>query len=147
MCVRRKSGEKCALAAAAALWPGLVAAQTFPLLPLIPLATRLPAGVGDAVLDSVLAGGAPPPPPWPAAQMQKWFRGGAAVDAEIAERFASDADALAAGAYDAWADGLEAGGEGGGGGQPLNALAGVIIADQFSRHVGVAQGKGRKGRC
>jgi len=60
------------------------------------------------------------------ARQKLWFFGGAAVDSEIAARFAPDLAALAAGGLDGWAGGAR---------RPLDALAGVIAADQFSRNV------------
>jgi hypothetical protein len=59
------------------------------------------------------------------AKMKQWFFGGVAVDAEIKERFAGDLAAAAAGECDVWV-GAE-------GAHPLDALAGIILCDQFSR--------------
>lgn len=83
--------------------------------------TRAHAGVGDALLAAARAGAAGAAP-WPAAKQATWFMGGAAVDDQIRSQFAPDLEALAAGDLDGW-----------GAGHPLETLAGVIIADQFSR--------------
>lgn len=58
-----------------------------------------------------------------AAQSQRWFRGGAAVDAEIEARFGDTMKAALAGELDGW---LEA---------PRSCMAAVILLDQFTRNV------------
>jgi uncharacterized protein (DUF924 family) len=54
---------------------------------------------------------------------QRWFRGGAAVDAEIADRFASDVRQARAGELDAWC------------GSARGELALILLLDQFPRHL------------
>ena len=54
---------------------------------------------------------------------QRWFRGGAAVDAQVAERFADDVRAARAGALDGWR------------GSARGELALILLLDQFPRHL------------
>ena len=54
---------------------------------------------------------------------QRWFRGGAAVDAQVAERYTEDVHAARAGALDGWR--ASARGE----------LALILLLDQFPRHL------------
>jgi uncharacterized protein (DUF924 family) len=54
---------------------------------------------------------------------QRWFRGGAEVDAQVAERFASDVQAARAGALEAWR------------GSARGELALILLLDQFPRHL------------
>jgi uncharacterized protein (DUF924 family) len=54
---------------------------------------------------------------------QRWFRGGAAVDAQVAERFATDVRAARAGALDGWR------------GSARSELALILLLDQFPRHL------------
>lgn len=55
------------------------------------------------------------------AKLQRWFAGGAALDAEIERRFAADALRAVAGDLDAWSD------------TPQGLLALVLLLDQFPR--------------
>ncbi len=63
--------------------------------------------------------------PWQAesGKSMLWFRGGPAVDAEIARRFGEDLAAAGRGERDAWAA------------TPRGLLALIIVLDQFSRNV------------
>lgn len=54
---------------------------------------------------------------------QRWFRGGAAVDAQVAERYADDVRAARAGALDDWR------------GSARSELALILLLDQFPRHL------------
>lgn len=54
---------------------------------------------------------------------QRWFRGGAAVDAQVAERFADDVREARAGALDGWR------------GDARGELALLLLLDQFPRHL------------
>lgn len=87
----------------------------------------------DAVLSYWFgADYAQPQPPgyWAAEEQSKvWFRGGLEVDQHIKDNFGEDISNLAAGSYDDWMH------------QPLAALAGIVLADQFTRNVhrGTAQ--------
>lgn len=62
-----------------------------------------------------------------------WFGGGPEVDAEIISRFGADCEALVQGEYDDWQQG-----------EPAQAVAGIIIGDQFCRNRfrGTAQVRG-----
>eukprot|EP00775_Hariotina_reticulata_P008910 gene8908-9087_t len=53
----------------------------------------------------------------------RWFKGGAEVDQYIKDHFTRDVEALAAGQYDNWLQ------------QPCSALAGIVLADQFTRNI------------
>jgi len=53
----------------------------------------------------------------------RWFAGGAAIDAEIAQRFTADVEAARRGEYDGWKAGQD------------GALAFIILTDQFPRHI------------
>lgn len=80
---------------------------------------------GPAYIPTVLEfwfGSADPAAPVPA-RTEMWFRGGADLDAEIADRFGATLDALAAGQGESW---LKA---------PGGRLAYVVVLDQFSRNV------------
>jgi uncharacterized protein (DUF924 family) len=63
-------------------------------------------------------GGLPAP-----AKRQRWFQGGAAVDAELRERFGAEVEAALAGRLEAWAA------------TPRGRLALVILLDQFPRNI------------
>lgn len=54
---------------------------------------------------------------------QRWFRGGDAVDAQVAARFAADVREARAGALDAWR------------GSARGELALILLLDQFPRHL------------
>src|SRR5687767_12200939 len=54
---------------------------------------------------------------------RRWFMGGAAIDAEIRERFGDLAEQARSGKLDAWAE------------TPRGALALIILIDQFSRNL------------
>jgi uncharacterized protein (DUF924 family) len=56
-------------------------------------------------------------------RMQRWFMGGAAVDAEIRENFGVLVEKARAGALDAWSE------------TPRGTLALIILIDQFSRNL------------
>eukprot|EP00878_Enallax_costatus_P045917 GHUV01055453.1.p1 GENE.GHUV01055453.1~~GHUV01055453.1.p1 ORF type:complete len:176 (+),score=32.05 GHUV01055453.1:108-635(+) len=61
---------------------------------------------------------------WPTAElMGKWFAGGPEVDKEVKEQFTADVEALKSGKYDNWLH------------EPCGALAGIILADQFTRNI------------
>ena len=67
-----------------------------------------------------------PPAAGPAnlmAKIQRWFRGGPAMDREVIDRFAPTVEAALAGALDGWAD------------TPRGRLALVIVLDQFTRNL------------
>lgn len=65
-----------------------------------------------------------PPGSWAAPEVsQRWYRGGPAVDQYIKEHFSADVEAMQAGRYDSWQQ------------QPLSAVAGIILADQFTRNI------------
>lgn len=53
----------------------------------------------------------------------RWFRGGPEVDEHIKANFERDVKALAAGQYESWRQ------------QPQAAVAGIILADQFTRNL------------
>lgn len=53
----------------------------------------------------------------------RWFRGGSAVDAQVAEQFADDVQAARAGALDGWR------------GSARGELALILLLDQFPRHL------------
>jgi hypothetical protein len=97
----------------------------------IPVPTLAPATrrrattrLGDAAAERGFAAS-----PWPADRDALWWRGGAAVDADVAARFGADLEAAARGELDeAWGHPAR--------GRPLDTLAGVILCDQFSRWVG-----------
>jgi uncharacterized protein (DUF924 family) len=57
------------------------------------------------------------------AKLQRWFAGGAALDAEIERRFGADVEAALAGALDPWAQ------------TPEGVLALVLVLDQFPRSI------------
>jgi uncharacterized protein (DUF924 family) len=57
------------------------------------------------------------------AKRRRWFGGGAAVDAELRERFGAEVEAALAGRREAWA------------GTPHGRLALVILLDQFPRNI------------
>lgn len=57
------------------------------------------------------------------AKVQRWFAGGAALDAEIERRFGPDVESALAGERDAWA------------GSPRGLLALVLLLDQFPRSI------------
>ena len=59
----------------------------------------------------------------PMAKVQRWFRGGPAMDREVIERFAPTVEAALIGSLDGWAD------------TPRGRLALVIVLDQFTRNV------------
>lgn len=61
---------------------------------------------------------------FPGDKMGLWFRGGREIDEHITTNFGADLEAMGRGEYDAWRDI-----------GPLSLLAGVVIADQFSRNV------------
>lgn len=52
-----------------------------------------------------------------------WFMGGAALDEEIKAQFGADLAGVAVGKYDPWLE------------HPYNAMAAIILMDQFSRNV------------
>ena len=52
-----------------------------------------------------------------------WFNGGAAVDAEIRQKFSEDVEKAISGAYDPWVE------------DPRGRLASIILLDQFSRNI------------
>lgn len=54
---------------------------------------------------------------------QRWFRGGAVVDAQVAERYTDDVRAARAGALDGWR------------GSARGELALLLLLDQFPRHL------------
>ena len=54
---------------------------------------------------------------------QRWFRGGPAVDAQVAKRFTADVLAARAGALDGWR------------GHARSELALILLLDQFPRHL------------
>jgi uncharacterized protein (DUF924 family) len=54
---------------------------------------------------------------------QRWFRGGAVVDAQVAERFADDVRVARAGELDGWR------------GSARSELALILLLDQFPRHL------------
>lgn len=54
---------------------------------------------------------------------QRWFRGGATVDAQVAARFAEDVRAARAGALDGWRSTVR------------GELALILLLDQFPRHL------------
>jgi uncharacterized protein (DUF924 family) len=54
---------------------------------------------------------------------QRWFRGGATVDAQVAELFTDDVSAARAGALDGWR------------GSARGELALILLLDQFPRHL------------
>ena len=58
-----------------------------------------------------------------AAHARRWFDGGAAFDAEVAERFSGDVAAAVRHQRDAWAA------------TPRGRLALILLLDQFSRHL------------
>lgn len=61
---------------------------------------------------------------WKPDQPKMWFQGGEAVDKEVVEQFSADLAAVRAGEYDAWLTG----------GNAREAVAGIIIMDQFTRN-------------
>ncbi len=54
---------------------------------------------------------------------ERWFRGGAPVDAQVAERYADDVRAARGGALDGWR------------GSARSELALILLLDQFPRHL------------
>ncbi|KAF6254051.1 hypothetical protein COO60DRAFT_1543504 [Scenedesmus sp. NREL 46B-D3] len=65
-----------------------------------------------------------PPGSWAAREVsQRWYNGGTAVDQYIKEHFSTDVKAMRAGRYDSWQQ------------QPLSAVAGIVLADQFTRNM------------
>lgn len=78
----------------------------------------------EAVLAWWFEGGSDVQPIGPGSPCyQRWFRGGAAVDAEVAARFADEVQAARAGEFEAWR------------GQPRSELALLLLLDQFPRHL------------
>eukprot|EP00882_Tetradesmus_deserticola_P034939 GHRQ01040291.1.p1 GENE.GHRQ01040291.1~~GHRQ01040291.1.p1 ORF type:complete len:127 (+),score=48.70 GHRQ01040291.1:210-590(+) len=62
------------------------------------------------------------PGSWAAPEIsQRWYGGGDAVDQYIKQHFSADVEAMRAGSYDSWQQ------------QPLSAVAGIVLADQFTR--------------
>lgn len=61
---------------------------------------------------------------WPQAKMGIWFRGGPQVDQEVKEKFGTDVDSIASGAYDSWMEHSH-----------TTCLAGIILMDQYTRNV------------
>jgi uncharacterized protein (DUF924 family) len=61
---------------------------------------------------------------WASPELTKiWFNGGNEVDQYVKDHFTADVEAFKAGEYDDWLQ------------QPYSALAGIILADQFTRNI------------
>ena len=78
----------------------------------------------DAILNWWFEGGDDKHPIGPGSPCyQRWFRGGAAVDAQVAEFFTDDVLAARAGTFDGWR------------GNARGELALILLLDQFPRHL------------
>ncbi len=95
---------------------------------LLPLARRASGASialmasSEEVLSYWFGSAAPDEPPGPA-EMQRWFRGGEAVDSEIRQRFGADVERARKGELNDWAE------------TPRGRLALIVLLDQFSRNL------------